>query len=189
MNNIVEKLHENRQVEVAKEILESAGYNVSKKLQESVELSGRAADMVELLEELPFMGSSDIVYDIMRQPEEYNYTQEGAERLEQFFQGETPYIMDSDVPYENEGVWQGDSRYYELYEPLQYASFYRGTTTKVDPFRDDGMTSAELIKSSVGPVLLEGGEGVSAIFFNEITRKNIIQYIKNNVEFVNNFKY
>lgn len=66
MYEITKRLHENKQVALAKEILENAGYKVTKKLQESSELPIQGEKMSNAEAQEFFQG-------ILNSPEKYGY--------------------------------------------------------------------------------------------------------------------
>lgn len=76
MKEIVNRLHENRQIELAREIMEAAGYSVTeKKLSESNNDESRLQELINSIKEMPdTMSLSKYIEDLYPEEiEEYGY--------------------------------------------------------------------------------------------------------------------
>lgn len=110
MKEIVNKLHENRQVELAKSILESKGYKVSKRLNESHDWmdledsdGNQGYDIVHRVPKLDFRLEDDVFYCELEKEDFNDYKDEilrGIDKYRVEFAG----TLDSDNP-SNITVW------------------------------------------------------------------------------------
>jgi len=118
MKEIVNKLHENRQIELAKSILESAGYKVTKGLQESEDLDQHREEIVNFLQSLKEQGHDQYYRDLVDSPADYDEDPDFLEELKNFFEDSTIYIMDRESAVYDLDIISDEAEVY-LYNNLE----------------------------------------------------------------------
>lgn len=185
MKEIIDRLQENRQIELAKSILESKGYRVTKdRLEESTNDKYTTAQHIEDIKNflrLP-MEMSLSWNDMKSNPRDTDYSQEYFDKVESMLGGSDIVIYSSESYDYDEGDFSP-----AYFEPLQYAEFYRGNSTKIEIPGDNSGLSSTLIKSPVGTVLQQGGWGISYVHMTSETRDKVIRYLDKSGDSLSSF--
>lgn len=168
MKEIIDRLQENRQIELAKSILESNGYKVAK--ESNIE---RDQVYVEFLEALSTRGMDELFQDIAATPEDYDESPEFLSAVQEFLGDSKIYLLSHDsVVYEEEII--GDKEYTDFYNDL--AKLLGGKEELVsdnDPLSNSGYRSLYKITSPLGNALKTHEYGAIIIYLPDNTCKRL----------------